>query len=341
MIFVPIVLAFSDFDITIGAEPTGDCIAGTPVVSTRTVTACPQPTDALGRQLPSCSEKKALGYYCYENGFCCDKLGACFGCQGQLCQTRTESVTSTTFAPSCTSSAAPTATVVRGPPLGAQMPEIKSGQNPTIYKKCVSNDMWALTYDDGPSNNVPGLVQMLDKLGVKATFFVNGNNQVNLNNEQAKQNLLAAYRSGHQIASHTYQHADMATLSDQAMYAQIQQNDQIIYSIIGAAPRHFRFPYLSHNTRADDALASWGFKIIDISVDTLDFSHTGTQESVFRQNEQSWRSMFKEGESHISLEHDPSNYVIPWTEKFVGDIRALGYRLVTVAECIGDDKPYA
>ncbi|KAI8916385.1 hypothetical protein EDD86DRAFT_198408 [Gorgonomyces haynaldii] len=316
-----------------------DCVSGTPVVAILTKTACPTPTDAAGRTVPSCSEKRSQGYYCYDSGFCCDKLGACFGCQGSQCQTKTVETTTTSFDPSC----ATTTTLTRGTPLPSVMPPIQANQNPVIYKGCVSKDMWALTFDDGPSPNIPPLLELLKSQNIKATFFVNGKNYADLEtNEADKTNLKAIYDAGHQVASHTYQHADMATLQDDALWQQIYLNDKAVYSVIGVSPRHFRFPFLSHNARADDALTTWGFKIIDISVDTLDYEHVNTtdQASFFSLNDQSWKSTFVQANSQVSLNHDFVPLIVPYITSFIAEIKSLGYRFVRVDECIGDTKPY-
>ncbi len=62
--------------------------------------------------------------------------------------------------------------------------------------------MLALAYDDGPHTYTQQLVDMLDKAGVKGTFFWTGTlyGCIYKQTEAIK----AAYKSGHQVASHTW-----------------------------------------------------------------------------------------------------------------------------------------
>lgn len=62
----------------------------------------------------------------------------------------------------------------------------------------------ALTFDDGPTQNVEQLLPLLDQYQAKATFFLIGN--------ELEKNLEAGKRiakAGHQIGNHTYSHQRM------------------------------------------------------------------------------------------------------------------------------------
>ena len=62
----------------------------------------------------------------------------------------------------------------------------------------------ALTFDDGPTENVDELLPVLEQYHVKATFFLIGN-EVEKNPDEARKIVLA----GHQIGNHTYSHQRM------------------------------------------------------------------------------------------------------------------------------------
>ena len=62
-----------------------------------------------------------------------------------------------------------------------------------------------LTFDDGPSTtNTPGILDVLDRYNVKATFFTLGKSIEA--NEEAKSILKETVKRGHAIANHTYGH---------------------------------------------------------------------------------------------------------------------------------------
>lgn len=85
-----------------------------------------------------------------------------------------------------------------------------------IYDCVVPGDI-ALTYDDGPWIYTDGMVNVLDSYNAKATFFITG-----INNGKGAIDTTPAwnavikkmYSSGHQLASHTWSHADLSTLTE-------------------------------------------------------------------------------------------------------------------------------
>lgn len=100
-----------------------------------------------------------------------------------------------------------------------------------------------LTFDDGPSYNTASVLDILDRYGVKATFFVTGNGQ-NYND-----NIVRAYQSGHAIGLHTYTH-DYATVyaSVDAYFQDLNNVGDMVQNIIGYRPDIIRFPGGSSNT---------------------------------------------------------------------------------------------
>ena len=81
---------------------------------------------------------------------------------------------------------------------------VRSVQNRRIVRICRKRRLIALTFDDGPC---PGMTEkvldLLDELQIKATFFVIGN-LVHENDPLLER----IQRDGHQIASHTQHHLD-------------------------------------------------------------------------------------------------------------------------------------
>ncbi len=67
-------------------------------------------------------------------------------------------------------------------------------------------NLMALTYDDGPNTAwTPQLMEVLEKHGVKATFFTIGKYA-----EQQPELLREVAAAGHAIGNHTYNHVTMA-----------------------------------------------------------------------------------------------------------------------------------
>ena len=109
---------------------------------------------------------------------------------------------------------------------------------PSVWHGDRSGRRVALTFDDGPSERTPELLELLDRFGAKATFFVCGQNA-----ERLPRVLEAAARAGHEIGNHTWSHLRMDFTSKAAMRDEIGRTQRIVETVTGKAPRLFRAPY--------------------------------------------------------------------------------------------------
>ena len=96
----------------------------------------------------------------------------------------------------------------------------------------------ALTFDDGPHPvYTEQILDILDKNGAKATFFVVGRNA-----ESYPELIQREYTYGHEIGNHTYSHPDMNKISVDRAVEEILKTQNIIESITGKKPELFRAP---------------------------------------------------------------------------------------------------
>ncbi len=111
------------------------------------------------------------------------------------------------------------------------LPAVKPSAGKTVY----------LTFDDGPSRYTPEILDVLDKYGVKATFFVI--------NGRYNSTMKDIVNRGHQIALHTYSH-DYKKIysSDTAYFNDLQKIHDVVLKETGVDARVIRFPGGSSNT---------------------------------------------------------------------------------------------
>ncbi|MFI7635660.1 polysaccharide deacetylase family protein [Nonomuraea sp. NPDC049400] len=81
----------------------------------------------------------------------------------------------------------------------------------------------ALTFDDGPDENTPEIIDILAEQRVRATFFVIGA-QV----EARPQDARALVAAGHQLANHTYTHRRMVFVSPATVASEVERTDAAI-----------------------------------------------------------------------------------------------------------------
>lgn len=97
----------------------------------------------------------------------------------------------------------------------------------------------ALTFDDGPSRaRTPGLLELLAKYEVKATFFMLGE-AIEREPEIAKQ----VFEEGHLIGNHSYNHPVLVGKSPGFVRDQIERTDQLILELGQAEVNYFRPPF--------------------------------------------------------------------------------------------------
>lgn len=107
-----------------------------------------------------------------------------------------------------------------------------------IYRGPGHRTSVALTFDDGPSESTPSLLELLARHGVMATFFLAGANVDRL------PRIAAEVRSaGHEIGNHAYSHRAFCFRSCRFIHGELQRAQCSIQSATGVLPRLFRPPF--------------------------------------------------------------------------------------------------
>lgn len=89
----------------------------------------------------------------------------------------------------------------------------------------------ALTFDDGPDKLTPKYLELLDDLGVPATFFVSGENA------ERHPDLIREYvRRGHQLANHGFDHVTFPKLSRKQLTEQLERTERAIGGQVTGRP---------------------------------------------------------------------------------------------------------
>jgi peptidoglycan/xylan/chitin deacetylase (PgdA/CDA1 family) len=134
----------------------------------------------------------------------------------------------------------------------------------------------ALTIDDGPSPiYTPQILQILEKYKVTASFSMVGKN-VTYYPGVARD----VADAGHAIVNHTWDHADLATLTESQTRAEIANASDAIHSAVGQVPTIFRAPYGAWSRTTLDYCASEKLTALDWSVDPRDWARPGVSKIV-------------------------------------------------------------
>ncbi len=124
----------------------------------------------------------------------------------------------------------------------------------------------ALTFDDGPSEITPQVLEILSKNNIKATFFCIGKNV-----EKYPEILKQIFDEGHSIGNHSYNHSRFFDFyRKNRIVTEIINTNAIIENQIGKKVVFFRPPFGVTNPSIKRALQYTKHKVIGWNIRSLD-----------------------------------------------------------------------
>lgn len=109
---------------------------------------------------------------------------------------------------------------------------------PSVWRGPQERRAVALTFDDGPSEDTPRILEILAEYGVPATFF-----QVGANVQRLPAVARAVSEAGHTIGNHSYSHPMFSFRNPRFIAAELQRAQETIEERTGVRPEWFRAPY--------------------------------------------------------------------------------------------------
>ncbi|KAI0096890.1 carbohydrate esterase family 4 protein [Nemania sp. FL0031] len=200
----------------------------------------------------------------------------------------------------------------------------------TVITRCSKPGVLALAYDDGPYQFTSSLVDTLDAAGVKGTFFFTGTLYGCIYNQRAA--VKKAYDNGHQVASHTWTHSHMASMSAATVQSEMEKVEQAMVNIFGRKPAYVRPPYLETGGQFLNVMRQMGYSVINDDIDTGDWNNQSPAQS-----ESLFQRAGASGNGHIPLMHETyQSTVTTLTNWLINWAKTNNLKIVTVAECLDD-----
>lgn len=183
--------------------------------------------------------------------------------------------------------------------------------------KLANQKLIALTFDDGPNPaTTPQLLKTLSAAKVPATFFALGKEA-----QQYPDIIKEESDLGNEVASHTWDHKDLVTLSPAQQKQEIESANQLINKITGKNVTLFRPPYGSYN---NSVLCQTDLTAVNWSVDTNDWRYRTSAPVV-----QNVATCAHDGA--IILMHDIHQWSVDAVPQIIQNLKAQGYTFVTVS----------
>jgi len=127
----------------------------------------------------------------------------------------------------------------------------------------------ALTFDDGFQNWLTEAVPLLERLGVRGTFYVSpgwfGAQHINVEGEGGRlldaQGVRTLVGAGMEVGSHSMSHQDLRKLENGELAAELRDSKTALEGITGSPCRTFAYPYGLYDERVTQAVAEAGYQL--------------------------------------------------------------------------------
>lgn len=180
--------------------------------------------------------------------------------------------------------------------------------------------MVVLTFDDGPNPvSTPIILDTLEKYNARATFFDLGSLMEN-NSKIVKRE----EKIGCEVASHTYSHKNLNTLSENEVLEEQEKTDEQMQKILGHTSKLIRPPYGNANFLVKSYLNNYA--LIGWDIDTLDWESKNA-ESVIKEVRK-----YSNYDGKIVLMHSIYKSTAEAVKTIVPELIKKGYQLVTISE---------
>jgi peptidoglycan/xylan/chitin deacetylase (PgdA/CDA1 family) len=184
----------------------------------------------------------------------------------------------------------------------------------------------ALTYDDGPSpSHTNQLLNLLDRLQVKATFFLVGQKI-----EEHQETVRLLLSKGHELGNHSYSHPRMIWKKPSFIRSEIEKTDELLQQLGVKHNPHFRAPFGLKFLILPYILAKMNKKNIMWNVDPKDYQESNPEVI-------SNYVLDRVVPGSIILLHDferANSPTIPATEILIRKLQEKGYKFKTVSELL-------
>lgn len=199
-----------------------------------------------------------------------------------------------------------------------KVPPLASSNNIDCSKvKCI-----ALSFDDGPGPGTATVLDTLKQYNAKGTFMVVGSRVGTYSSLVRRE---AA--EGHDIGNHTWDHADLTSLSAADAASEVDRTSQAVVNVTGKRPFMVRPPYGSYNKTL---LSDIGLPFILWDVDPDDWKDRNA-DIVYQ------RVMSAAKPGAIVLSHDIYTTTAAAYQRIIPDLIQQGYTLVTVSDLLDLD----
>lgn len=111
-----------------------------------------------------------------------------------------------------------------------------------------SRALVSVTLDDGWTSQYQNALPILNKYGLKATFYIISGELTDQPDYMSAAQVKGLYAQGMEIGSHTITHSDLTQVSQTQLVQEMSQSQTTLQNAIGAPVTNFAYPYGAYNS---------------------------------------------------------------------------------------------
>ena len=189
----------------------------------------------------------------------------------------------------------------------------------------------ALTYDDGPNDpHTMRLLEVLERHGVKATFFMIGR-YVRQRPEIAR----AVAAAGHVIGNHTFTHPNLIFAGGKEAGRQLEECEQALSEVVGEHSTLFRPPFGGRTPWVLEVARGRGLQAVMWSITGSDWNPTTPEqiEAKVKKHVRGGDVILLHDGGHLQMGADRAATVAA-TERLITRYKGEGFDFVTVEQML-------
>ena len=194
----------------------------------------------------------------------------------------------------------------------------------------------ALTFDDGPSEWTPRILDVLERRHIPATFFVIGSHVT-----AHPQTVRRAMRDGDEIGVHTFTHPDLADVPAWRERLELDATQQVLAAATGYTTDLLRPPYSSVPAALSDrelrAIGRAGkYRVVLADLDTRDWARPGV-DAILRE------ATPRGSRGAVIMLHDGGgdrSQTVAALDRLIPALQARGYTFETISQAAGVARPW-
>jgi len=206
---------------------------------------------------------------------------------------------------------------------------------PVFWHARTTERVIALTFDDGPCHPyTEQLLEVLDREGIRATFFQVGNNVVR------EPTLATEVASQHVVGNHTFTHPHLTWSRPITIRDELERGQDAIHDATGKLPTIFRVPHGWYGPQTISVAEEVGLRCMGWSVMAWDWNkppQQTIQDRILRGVRPGGVTLLHDGQDTDAYPKADRSHTIVAVPHIIQRLKQDGYRFLTLPELMDLD----